>query len=48
MGKGIVNMLAGFTVIRAVNLIATAGGMKVNKEEVLKLNKKLNKIKKHK
>ena len=46
MGKGIVKMLSGFRVIRMVNLIATAGGMEISKEEVLKLNKKLNKIKK--
>ena len=44
--KGIMKMLSGFTVIRMINLMATAGGMKVSKEEVLKLNKKLNKIRK--
>ena len=46
MSKGIIKMLSGFTVIRMVNLIATAGCMEISKDEVLKLNKKLNKIKK--
>lgn len=46
--KGVIKMLSGFTVMRMINLIATAGGMKVDKEEVLKLNKKLNKINKPK
>ena len=48
MGSGIMKMLSGFTVIRMINLMSTAGGMKVSKEEVLKLNKKLNRIRKPK
>lgn len=46
MGSSLLKMLSGFTLMRMINLVATAGGQKVSKDEVLKLNKKLNKIRK--
>lgn len=48
LNSGIIKMLSGFTVIRMINLIGTAGGMNISKEDVLELNKKLNRIRKPK
>ena len=48
LNSGIIKMLSGFTVMRMINLIGTAGGMSISKEDVLDLNKKLNKIRKPK
>lgn len=44
--KAIMNMIRGFSVIRMLNLMGTAAGMEVSKEDALKLNKRLNKIRK--
>ena len=44
---GMMKMLGGFSVKRMLNLMGTAGGgRQYSKEELLELNKKLNKIKK--
>ena len=40
------NMIMGFSVIRMLNLMGTAAGMKVSKEDALALNRKLNRIRK--
>lgn len=40
------NMAMGFSVIRLLNLMGTAAGMEVSKEDALALNRKLNKIRK--
>ena len=40
------NMLMGFSVIRMLNLMGTAAGMKVDKEDALALNRKLNRVRK--
>ena len=44
--EGMMKMLGGFSVKRMLNLMGTAGGGKqFTKEELLELNRKLNKIK---
>ena len=45
--KGIMPMLSGFTVLRMTNMIGMVG-ISFTKEELLKLNKKLNRIRKPK
>lgn len=45
MNEGMMKMLGGFSVIRLTNLMGTAG-MKITKEQLLAMNKELNKIKK--
>ena len=46
-GGGIMQMLSGFTVLRLTSMIGMMN-ISFTKEELLKLNKKLNKIKKPK
>ena len=46
-GKGMMDMLNGFTVIRMINLMGTAGNKSVKKEDLIELNQQLNKIRKH-
>ena len=45
--KGVIKMLGGFTVLRATNM-ASMIGVSMSKEELLKMNKQLNKIRKPK
>ena len=45
--KGVIKMLGGFTVLRATNM-ASMIGISMNKEELLKMNHQLNKIRKPK
>ncbi len=45
MNEGIMQMLGGFTVLRLIGMLGMTG-LKMNKEELLDLNAKLNKIKK--
>lgn len=46
-GKNMMNMLNGFTVIRMLNLMGTAGSTNIKKEDLIELNQQLNKIPKH-
>ncbi len=45
MNEGIMQMMGGFTVLRLIGMLGMTG-LKMNKEELLDLNAKLNKIKK--
>ncbi|MBO5333894.1 MAG: DUF4982 domain-containing protein [Clostridia bacterium] len=45
MNEGIMQMMGGFTVLRLIGMLGMTG-LKMNKEELLELNAKLNKIKK--
>ena len=45
MNEGMMKMMGGFTLIRLVGMLGTAG-VKVTKEQLLALNAELNKIKK--
>ena len=45
--KGVMKMLGGFTVLRMTSMIGMVG-ISITKEELLKLNKKLNRIRKPK
>ncbi len=45
LGSGVMDMMAGFTILRASNMVGMVGAT-VTKEQLLKLNKKLNRIKK--
>lgn len=44
VSEEVMQMMNGFTIVRLVNLMGTAGGMKVEKEDLLKLNELLNQI----
>ena len=46
-GKNMMNMLNGFTVIRMLNLMGTAGSTNIKKEDLIELNQMLNKIPKN-
>ena len=46
-GKNMMNMLNGFTVIRMLNLMGTAGSTNIKKEDLIELNQMLNKISKN-
>ena len=46
-GKNMMNMLNGFTVIRMLNLMGTAGSTNIKKEDLIELNQQLNKIPKN-
>jgi beta-galactosidase len=45
--KGVMKMLGGFTVLRITSMISMVN-ITITKEELLKMNKKLNKIRKPK
>jgi beta-galactosidase len=45
MNEGIMQMMGGFTVLRLIGMLGMTG-LKMNKEELLDLNAKLNQIKK--
>ncbi len=45
LGSGVMKMLDGFTVLRACNMIGMVG-VTLTKEQLLRMNKKLNRIKK--
>ena len=45
MNDGIMQMMGGFTVLRLIGMLGMTG-LKMNKEELLDLNAKLNQIKK--
>ena len=47
MGSGIMDMLGGFSILRASNMIGMIG-VTVTKEQLLKINRKLNRIRKPK
>ena len=46
MNEGMVKMMGGFTVKRMLNMLGTAGLEPLTAEEILEINRKLNKIKK--
>ena len=46
MNEGIIKMMSGFTVKRMLNMLGTAGLEPLTREEILEINRKLNKIKK--
>ena len=45
MNEGMMQMMGGFTVLRLIGMLGMTG-LKMNKEELLELNAKLNQIKK--
>ena len=45
LGSGVIDMMSGFTILRASNMVGMVGAT-VTKEQLLKLNHKLNHIKK--
>ena len=45
-GDGLMKMMSGFTVKRLLSMMGTAGAKPMTKEEILEINRKLNKIKK--
>ena len=45
LGKGVIDMMAGFTILRVSNMIGMIGAT-ITKEQLLKLNRQLNHIKK--
>ncbi|MGN0427433.1 MAG: glycoside hydrolase family 2 protein [Agathobacter sp.] len=48
MNEGMIKMMSGFTVKRMLNMLGTAGLEPLTKEEILEINRKLNKIRKNK
>ena len=48
LNEGMIKMMSGFTVKRMLGMLGTAGMEPLTKEEILEINRKLNKIKKSK
>ena len=48
LNEGMIKMMSGFTVKRMLGMLGTAGLEPLTKEEILEINRKLNKIKKSK
>ena len=46
MSEGMMKMMSGFTVKRLLSMMGMAGGKSITKEEILEINRQLNKIRK--